>query len=85
MGSSALLRLYNSNATDGRASILFGSDKLPLQQWEVGQNAGGGNKYFGIRDITASGFPVRFLVNTDGNIGLVLIHHRQVLMSITIQ
>lgn len=69
VGSADMLRLNNTDATDGRTTILFISAKGP-QTWQFGQNPGGGAGLFGLRDMTASGFPMRFVVNTSGYFGI---------------
>jgi len=68
-GSADMLRLNTTDATDGRSTILFISAKGP-QTWQFGQNPGGGAGIFGLRDMTTSGFPVRFVVNTSGYFGI---------------
>jgi hypothetical protein len=69
-GGSPLLRLYNQDSVDGRATINFSSGIG--QTWEFGANPGGGaaSGFFGIRDLTSSGFPIRFIVRSSGNVGI---------------
>lgn len=69
VGSTDILRLGNTDATDGRSTILFTSSKGP-QSWQFGENPGGGVGTFGLRDMTTSGFPIRFVVNTSGYMGI---------------
>ena len=67
-GGSPLLRLYNRDSVDGRSTINFSSGIG--QNWEFGANPGGGVASFGIRDLTTSGFPIRFIVRSSGNVGI---------------
>jgi len=69
LGSADILRLSTTDATDGRSTILFTSAK-GSQTWQFGQNPGGGAGIFGLRDMTTSGNPVRFVVNTSGYFGI---------------
>jgi len=69
VGATDILRLGNTDATDGRSTILFTSSKGP-QSWQFGENPGGGVGIFGLRDMTTSGFPIRFVVNTSGYMGI---------------
>jgi len=69
VGSTDILRLGNTDASDGRSTILFTSSKGP-QSWQFGENPGGGAGLFGLRDMTTSGFPIRFVVNTSGYMGI---------------
>ena len=69
VGATDILRLGNGDATDGRTTILFTSSKGP-QSWQFGENPGGGAGLFGLRDMTTSGLPIRFVVNTSGYFGI---------------
>jgi hypothetical protein len=69
IGGGEILRLNNTDATDGRTTIFFSSSNGP-QSWEFGENIGGGPGLFGLRDMTTSGNPIRFVVNTSGNMGI---------------
>jgi len=69
VGAADILRLGNVDATDGRTTILFTSSKGP-QSWQFGENPGGGAGLFGLRDMTTSGLPIRFVVNTSGYFGI---------------
>ncbi len=71
LGSGPSLNIYNTNTSDGRSVMHFRNDRVSSQRYEVGIDPGGSTtKNFAVRDLTASGSPVRFAIAPNGRVGL---------------
>ncbi len=71
LGSGPSLNIYNTNTSDGRSVIHFRNDRVLSQRYEVGIDPGGSTtKNFAVRDLTASGSPVRFAIAPNGRVGI---------------
>ena len=69
--SSDALTIRNRSAVDGRSTIKFTADRTTTNSWTMGIDAGGSaTKSFQIRDTSASGSPIRFTIDLNGNVGI---------------